>query len=245
MRPAAFFRLSRSAWALAVLAGLGACSSGGEPDTVGRAASIAAGAAAELLGLGPEPAPRQALTRAQINAFPAALIGVQRVGDDRTYFGAYSVNNGRVVYYNPGGQSLTLHGAALASTHALGVDLAGYRSDPAEDPLVRPRPPQAWPEVLTRVYRFHDAFGDVYSRSFLCRPQVAGPERAEIAELTFDLVRIEELCRSTSDAFVNRYWVDGATGFVWRSEQWGGPEVGSLTIEVLRPFAERSEAAGE
>lgn len=239
MRSAALVRLSRSPWAaLALIAGLGACSGGGQPNNIGRAASVASGAIAELLGLGPEPAPRQLLTRERINAFPAALIGVQRVGNDRTYFAAYSVNNGRVVYYNPGGQSLTLHGAALASTHGLGIDLAGYRSDTAEDPLVRRRPPQAWPEVLTRVYRFHDPFGNVYSRAFLCRPEVAGAERIEIAELTFDLVRIEEPCRSTSDAFVNRYWVDGATGFVWRSEQWGGPELGLLAIEVLRPFAE-------
>ncbi len=163
---------------------------------------------------------------------------MRRTADDLAYFAAYAVNNGRVVYYNPGRQSLTFQGAALAATHGLGTDLAGYRSDPAEDPLVRNRPPAAWPEVVTRVYRFHDAFGDVYSRTFLCRPSVAGAEKLEIGELSFDLVRIEEPCRSTSDDFVNRYWVDAERGYVWRSEQWGGPELGSLTVEVLRPFAE-------
>ncbi len=227
-------RLRLSALALCVL--VAGCS-GGErrSDTLAKSGAVLSDAVSGALGTD-EPAEPMILTREQINQVPAAVISASRTESDLAYFAAYSVNNGRVTYYNASRQSLTLHGAALSSTGGLGVDLAGYRSDPEEDPLVRNRPLHEWPSRVTRVYRHHPELGAAFSRTFLCFPRAIGPETRILGELEFALVKVEEPCRSPSHSFVNEYWVDPAGGYVWRSRQWAGPDVGLLTLEVLRPF---------
>ncbi|MEM1314572.1 MAG: YjbF family lipoprotein, partial [Pseudomonadota bacterium] len=58
----------------------------------------------------------------------------------------------------------------------------------------------------------------------------------EIVERVYDLVRIDEPCAGPSRRIENRYWVDPATGFVWRSRQWAGRS-GPVIVEIARPLA--------
>jgi hypothetical protein len=62
-------------------------------------------------------------------------------------------------------------------------------------------------------------------------------ERIEIVELTYDLMRVNEVCRNAEREIINTYWVDAQTGFIWKSEQWLGPRIGHVTIEIIRPYS--------
>ena len=212
---------------------------GSSTELVRELGGLALDSLAGAVGLESEPAepPRQ-LTRAEINQIDGALIGASISDSPMAYFIAFAAKpDGKVTYYNPTKQSLTMQGGALLSGHGLGDERIGYRSDPAEDFLVAQRPVREWPGQVTRVMRFIDAEGRPFARTFLCAPRAIGPTRILVAEVTFDVIEVEETCRSPYRTIVNRYWADEETGFVWRSLQWYGPERGSLEISILTPFA--------
>ena len=61
-------------------------------------------------------------------------------------------------------------------------------------------------------------------------------DERDIADLiTFNLERVPETCSNGYRTFANTYWADPATGFVWKSEQWVGPRLEPMTVEVVRP----------
>jgi len=220
-----------------LLAGCGP--QGSSTELLSRLGETAADALGDSLGLGGEPAaPPAPLTRAQINAIEGALLGVRVDDSPMAYFIAVAAKpDGTVTYYNPTKQSLTFKGGALLSGHALGDQRIGYRSDPQEDFLAAQRPVREWPGQVTRVMRFLDGVGEPFARTFLCAPRAIGPTQIEIAEVTFEVIEVEETCRSPYRTIANRYWADEETGFVWKSVQWFGPERGSLEISILTPFA--------
>lgn len=193
---------------------------------------------AQLPGVfGGEAAPRPEITRAQLDEIPFATILLGRPGTaERGALFAGAVNDGYVTYVNSARQTVTLRGGQVTATHGLLGDLAGYRSDPAVDPVVSPRPPGDWPGEVVRVYRDRDDFGNVFSRAMVCRPTIQGPERIEIVERSYDVVRIEEPCAGPSRRIVNRYWIAPDTGFVWKSQQWAGRS-GPVIVEIIRPIA--------
>lgn len=224
--------------ALGVLALLAAgCGDGANVGLYGRIAGLGLDQGRSLLGAQTEAPPPERMTRAQIEAFPAALIGLFIDGTGPIYAYAYAANDGWITYVTASrAQTVTLRGAAVTATHGLTEDLAGYRSDEGADPLISPRPPSRWPSRLVRVLRFRDRNGEAFSRTFLCEPRAAGEEVITLAERGIAVTRIDERCASPSHGFVNRYWVSGADGFVWRSEQWIGPLRGMLTVEILKPY---------
>lgn len=69
------------------------------------------------------------------------------------------------------------------------------------------------------------------------RFKVLGPRQIQITGLEFDTILVEELnqARRLNWTFTNRYWVDPADGFVWRSIQTIAREFGAIEIEVLKP----------
>lgn len=231
----------RAAMAAALLlaAALAGCGQGGRQEAMRSVGQLGLQELRRSLGMeaeGPRAEPAT-MTRAEIEAFPAALIAASIDGAPPAYFHAAADNGGYVAYQGTGAQTLTFRGAALTATHGLTEDRAGYRSDPARDPLIAPRPPQDWPDRVVRALRFRDSAGKPFSRVFRCAPRVVGPATVTIAGLDFPLIEIEEPCRSPRHAFVNRYWAEAETGRVWKSEQWIGPLRGALTIEVLKPYA--------
>ena len=231
--------LRRAAPATLLLA-LAACGSSDTPSIYREAGVLLAGELGGLLGReGDAPQP---VTRAQLDEIPFATILVGRPGSPLSApMFAAAVNDDYVTYVNAAGQSVTLRGGQVTATHGLIADLAAYRSDPGADPEVTRRPPEAWPQEVVRVYRDRDAGGRVFSRTMICRPRVLGPRRIEIAELGFDVVEIEEPCASPTRSLVNRYWVEPATGFMRRSEQWAGLS-GPRRSEVVRGGAPQGGA---
>ncbi|SFI49423.1 YjbF family lipoprotein [Albimonas pacifica] len=228
--------------AAALLAGAGvlaACGGeGSSTELLRRLGSTALGSIGDQLGTTDEAEPPRVLSRAEINAIEGALIGVQVEGAPMAYFLAFAAKpDGPVTYFNLARQSLAFDGAALLSGHALGDQRIGYRSDPSEDFLVAQRPVREWPGQVTRVMRFLDGVGRPFARTFVCAPRPIGPTQIPLAEVTFDVIEVEETCRSPYRTIVHRYWAEEETGFVWRSVQWFGPERGYLEISVLTPFS--------
>ncbi|SDX15397.1 Group 4 capsule polysaccharide lipoprotein gfcB, YjbF [Albimonas donghaensis] len=238
--PSRIIRAALAGVGLAVLAGCsgGTGSSGGDSGAAVLASvgDVIADQTSGLFGSDDE-APPPTLTRAQINAINAALVTGSIDESPDAFFVALAINGPRVTYMTPTRQSLTFDGMALAATHGLGVDLAGYKSDREADPLVTRRPLRDWPARVTRIYRYHDALGGLFTRTFECALRWIGTEPVEIYELTYDLVHVEELCASPYRKMINRYWVDEETGFVWKSRQYVSPERGSVDLKVLTPFA--------
>jgi hypothetical protein len=179
-------------------------------------------------------------TRAELNEKPFATISVRREGTDRAaYIRASADDDGYVTYYIRGGISLTFRGGAISGHRGLGFDLMGFNSSP-DDPLVTPTALNNWPESVDRVYQMRGGDGRIYTRSVVCTPVRGDAMKLEIKEIVFDVVEVEDRCRSGALAFSNRYWVAADTGFIWKSEQWTGPEMPPLVVEIIRPYARQS-----
>lgn len=176
------------------------------------------------------------LNRAAINQLPYAAIEV-RFGEAETggLMGALSENAGYVTYFSAARQALVLRGGAVTGSRGLGHDLLGHEAD-AGDPVTAQLPASQWPDSVLRVYTFRDPAGGTYQRAVKCVLRRGPDERFVIYEVALDLARFDEECGNRDLRFANVYWIDAATGQVWRSRQWLGPEAAPVTIEVLRPF---------
>lgn len=213
---------------LALLAGavLSAC---GDTD----AARFANVVRASLTG--PDEAAREP-TRAELDQVSLAMIAVRPEGAPRSSFlTATTVNEDYVTYYTPAGRSLTFKGGAIAGHRGLSHDLMGFNSSP-NDPLVTPTPLADWPDRVDRVFQLRGGDGKIVTRAVVCAPIRGEAVKLEIKEIVFDVVEVEDRCRSGALAFSNRYWVAADTGFVWKSVQWTGPDIYPLAVEIIRPF---------
>lgn len=180
--------------------------------------------------------PRREPTRAQLNELPYAIIAARREGaTNPAYLSAITANDGYVTYQSPAGRSFTLKGGAIVAHRGLGYDLVGFNSSP-DDPLTTPTPLAEWPKSTTRVYQMRGGDNKIYTRSVVCVPTPGERVDLEIKEVVFDVVEVEDRCRSGTLDFTNRYWVAADTGFVWKSTQWTGPKMFPLILEIIRPY---------
>ena len=222
-------------WALSALGlmfALGACTSDG------TSAFERLGPQAKEVILGSDDEPAEAppeITRAQLEQVPFATISVQ-VGDfPRALVVAVADNEGHVVYQDTTRRSMVLKGGLLSATHGLGYNLSAIKHQ-ADDPVVAARPVAEWPRLITRNYQFSLANRDDYQITVRCRYQQVAREQIEIIELSFDLLRIEEVCGNGRRTFTNTYWAEPETGFIWKSNQWIGPKHDLYVIEIVRPY---------
>ena len=136
--------------ALASLAALAACGSGGR-DPIVQAAIEEFGGFWAREDRVPETPPR-AVTRADIERADVAAIQAKLASDETpTLMYAAASNGGYVTYVSALQQQIILRGAQVAGTRGLGTDvLSAWTETP--DPLVRPVPPARWPRGVRRVY---------------------------------------------------------------------------------------------
>ncbi len=91
-----------------------------------------------------EPAPRQKLTRAELDKIPFATIALSFSGRQRTFLVPLADNGGYLNYLGSGGRGLVMMGGAVTGTQALGHDLEAVRHQP-DDPVAYPTPVADWP----------------------------------------------------------------------------------------------------
>lgn len=223
-------RAARLALLVALGAAAGACSSEG-PSTFERVGTLVKGAV-----LPPEPAaapPER--TRAELNEVRFATIGISFAGGPRAYLVPLANNGGYLDYRDAAGRSIRMHDGAVVATEGVGADLEAVRFG-ADDPVANQTPLAEWPDRVFREYQYQWRHGPQYGVTLACRYERLVSETIEIVELTFDVVRVSEICTNQARQVVNTYWVEADSGFIWRSEQWLGPQTGRITVDIIRPF---------
>ena len=228
-------RLRDGAMALALAGGLtaalAACSSEG-PILLHRIGAVAADSIA-----GPaDEAPAPQLTRAELDRIPSATIALSVAGGPRAFLVPLADNGGYLDYRDAEGNALVMFGGGVSGTGSLGHDLQGVHYHRL-DPIAHPTPLAEWPGRVHRDYQFTRRDLDEYSITLDCVFEPVARETIEIVEISFDLVRVNEVCTNARRQVTNTYWVQEDTGFVWKSEQWLGPGIGHLTVEIIRPYA--------
>jgi hypothetical protein len=221
-------RAARVALAVALGAAASGCSSGG-PGTFERIGGLVKNAVAP-----PEPAAPRERTRAELNEIPYATIGVS-FGQGMAYLVPLANNGGYLDYRDAAGRSIRMHDGAVVATEGVGVDLEAVRFG-TDDPIANQMPLAEWPERIFREYQYQWRHGPQYGITLACTYQQVASETIEIVELTFDVIRVVETCTNQARQVVNTYWVEADTGFIWRSDQWLGPAIGAVTVDIIRPF---------
>ena len=226
-------RAAALALALAPALVLGACSSSG-PGFFQRLGSTAMEAVAPEKAEEAE-APRQ-LTRAELNEIPYATIAVSRQDSPRAFLVPLADNAGYLDYRDSSGRSVRMLGGAVVGSAGLVYALAALRVG-RRDPVAHETPLAEWPEQIYREYQYRVHETGKYGITLSCTYQPVARETIEIVEINFDLMRVSEVCTNQRRQVTNTYWVEEDTGFIWKSEQWLGPEIEHLTVEIIRPHA--------
>jgi hypothetical protein len=95
-----------------------------------------------------------------------------------------------------------------------------------------------------RTLRWQADFPDLslYSVPIVCRDRPAGDETIVILGKDVHTRRIDESCANEGSeldwSFDNTYWLDPASGLVWRSIQHVHPRLDAIETEILRPPVE-------
>jgi hypothetical protein len=223
----------RLALVLSLAIQLGACASGGETlfERIGSLASNSIAAPGD-----PAAATAPAITRDQLDQIPYATVAFSKDGGPRVILVPVTDNGGYLNYRDPGGDAIIMFGGAISGSESLGFDLQAVQHHWL-DPIAHQTPLAAWPGRQNRVYQFLQRDLGRYILTLDCVYEPAVSERIEIVELTYDLMRVNEVCRNAEREIINTYWVDAQTGFIWKSEQWLGPRIGHVTIEIIRPYS--------
>ncbi len=179
--------------------------------------------------------PEDWLTRERINKIPYASLAV-KIGRQPRVLLVLSRYDGKNLHWLSADQAaLITRGGRVVKTAGLPIDLKTtilYNPDPVRQDTLH---------KISDGYRL--------TRSVDLQPgnravvlvdstfKVAGRETVEIVELTFETIRIEETGRARDFGwrFVNTYWVDPESGFVWKSIQNFAPGLPPALIEVLTP----------
>lgn len=181
-------------------------------------------------------AAQRELTRAELNQIPFATISLRQGDNPRAFVVPVADNGGFLVYQDVERRGIVMEGGLITGTRGFGYDLdaVAHRID---DPVVVPTPLPEWPAGVERSYGFTLRGVTEYDIAVSCTFERGVREFIEIVELRFEVVRVIETCRNPRRTFVNTYWVDPDSGFVWKSEQWVGPRVPPMTVEIVRPYA--------
>ncbi len=195
-------------------------------NLVGGAIAGRAAAAAE-----PEapPTPDQIAAAALASfAGPLMLVSLEAQGQT-TVMGLYGENGNMRTYALPSEQSIILRDGILAGTRGFGFDVMSADTD-AVAALILGRKAG----VAAKVQRYLDA--DSVERPLPMECTVARGEGSEfeVAGKRYRGTQMAEICSFQGQAVASGYLVSDA-GAVLASRQWIGPELGYVTLQVLRP----------
>ncbi len=173
--------------------------------------------------------PRDVLSRKLIDSAARPLLLVDVVNRSASATMLIAGQNGSyTTWVGADGVGLTLRGPGiLTSTRGYGGDIISSDTDEVVR-AIRTRQGEA----SVRLMRFLDGEDNDYSRALTCRYEDLGVEDVLIFEDVHSTHRVVESCRMADMSIENTYWV-GAGGYIWRSIQYAGEEIGYLAIERL------------
>ena len=124
---------------------------------------------------------------------------------------------------------LRAEGGLLSGTAGFGDDLYSAETAPLRDALA------AQGGSYTRAMRHLDGAGGMLRGDADCRLASDGPARIEILGRAHEVTAFTERCTlarpDRQQQIENRFWVKPGSAFVWASEQWVHPALGSILLE--------------
>lgn len=176
------------------------------------------------------------IERANIAKIPYASMAAKIGKGPRSILILWQTGNGEDLWLSADRAALVTRGGRIIRTAGLPENMRGtafYGSDPLAAGLQDPanRIPH------TRTIDFES--GDRTTVALDAHFETVGPETVTIADIDFDTIEVRELCRARTEnwSFTNRYWVDPADGFVWKSLQHIARSFPPIEIEILKPPA--------
>ncbi len=149
-------------------------------------------------------------------------------GSQTKYFHLLQSNGEGRVWRSDDGTVVSMEGARIVATSGPRIWVAATRfdgPDPLDDPQTLLERPVATRRIVDLMSANRAPDRMRFGLSLECRLRAA--------QLTEGVV-VEERCGGGA-RFVNRFWVDPASGGVWRSEQWVGLEDRPMFVEVVVP----------
>jgi len=221
---------------LVLALGLAACSSEtGAPSITGALMERLRPAAPVA-----EPAkkgPPKRITRAQIEKFDVAMVRANLQGETvAPLMIARAVNQGYATYLSQAGQSITMRGSLVTSTRGLGTDLLSVEHQ-GNDPLAQPTLPGNWPSSTMRTYYLPGIGLKGAPVVVTCAVKRIKDHDIEVVETPFKTTQMSEFCKTDDgQSFNNHHFVDRATGQIWVTQQWIGPKMAPMALEILEPL---------
>lgn len=127
-----------------------------------------------------------------------------------------------VTWRSADSKTLSFRKAVLVATRGLGNDLMS-----AQEPDIR-----SGPGKVVRDHYYLGGDEDIRRMRFICTLSDQGPQRIAVTGVAFDTRLVVEDCVGDTQQFTNRYWIQPDSG-IRRSEQWAGPEIGTLLVEAI------------
>jgi hypothetical protein len=172
-----------------------------------------------------------AVSRERAAAIPYASIGL-RLGSGAEGLLVLATSSGQNLRWQAGTKlTVTTRDGRVVHTTGFAHNLDGYQG-PLNDS-------GSGAGARETSYNFLYDMADMNRYNVLahCKRHDAGPERIVIIGVEHDTRHIVEDCEAPQLdwKFSNDFWVDAATGYVWKSRQNFRPDVDELTLEVFRP----------
>lgn len=174
-------------------------------------------------------------TAASVAAEPYYQLQVNAPGGQAVLLLA-SVQGDLESWYGPDGQAVFLRHGVLVRTVGLDANL-DHATLEAGDPFLVGLQNVRAPVEYRRVLDWSPGYR--YGVPAKARLEPKGTENVEILGQAHRLLRYDERMRANDADFdvVNRYWVDPADGFIWKSRQYAAPGQ-ALELIQLRPYRE-------
>jgi hypothetical protein len=171
----------------------------------------------------------EAVTLEEAASVPYASIGVRLGGSSEMMLILATDSGGRQLWTSSARIAITTDNGRIVRTAGFGYDLGGYESR------------KAITKDGEKTIRWQGDFPDLglYSIPIVCRERARGDETIVILGKDIHTRRVDESCVAESGqlswSFRNSYWLDPASGLVWRSVQHTHPRLDAITLEILRP----------
>lgn len=175
------------------------------------------------------PAPAPDLAQAALASIPGPVVLASfEANGAQMVFGLVGENGAMRSYQSPDQRGLVLRAGLLAATRGLGNDLMS--SDTAAvSALIHARRPG----TAERVQRYLDGSGIERPVPMRCTVALGAEVSQPIGAITYSGQQVAEHCEG-SGAVIDNVYIVSPEGRIVMSRQWLGPELGYVTIQVLR-----------
>lgn len=172
------------------------------------------------------------ISRDLVDETPYATIAAKIGNGPRSLLVLWRTEGATLHWLSADGAAIVTRGGRVVRTAGLPTTIRDTIISGA-DPVVTGLQLDPEGTLFTREVDFPSIGIVVMSSDF----RVVGPKSINIAEIDFETILVEEevVAGHLNWKFTNRYWVDPADGFVWRSQQTISRDFPPIVIEVLKP----------